>query len=582
MTEQTYANPGKDEPGLLSFIWSERKKLGSVLFMTVLRTVAVAPVPLVTKAIVDRELKQNDIPGVLMMASLILVLLVVHGVIAYYGNRLMSRRIPRMLLELRGRIFHKLQFMHFGFLDKTKTGRLLSKYAFDTQQLEGAFAPMIHQIIPATFYAFSLIIIMTIINPLLAAVIILMIPAIFIIRWMFMKRIQLNNRKVRLAREKLTGTASEYISALRLVRSLGEEQSVSSHLHDHSEGFRAGRERQMLLNTNLGIVSYSATELLSVLIVGIGVILVIQGTATLGTLMAFLVATPIILQPVNLITSFSQQFYLGQESYRSIRELLDSGYVEQWRGDYEFKHLRGEITFDHVCFAYERDKPDVLKNFELNIAPGEHVAFVGPSGSGKSTLVSLILGLYAPREGRILVDGMPQERLAMRAFRRHCAIVMQDSLLLSGSITDNIRFGRPNASREQIREAARLAFADGFINELDKGYDTVVGEQGVSLSGGQRQRIAIARALLRNPGILILDEATSALDYESEQQVQEALKNLAEGRTVITIAHRLSTVKDADRIVVLHKGTVKESGSYEELAQLDGFFAHLLASQARG
>jgi len=213
----------------------------------------------------------------------------------------------------------------------------------------------------------------------------------------------------------------------------------------------------------------------------------------------------------------------------------------------------------------------------VTIPAGQHVAFVGPSGSGKSTLVNLILGLYAPQEGRITIDGVPQEDLDIRGLRRRCAIVMQDNLLLSGTIGENIRFGRPEADDRDVRRAAQEANALEFIDQLEDGLDTHVGERGVSLSGGQRQRIAIARALLRDPRILILDEATSALDYESEKLVQEALERLAQGRTTLTIAHRLSTVRKARMIVVLRNGTIVESGAYDDLAgREDSLFREML------
>ncbi len=211
-----------------------------------------------------------------------------------------------------------------------------------------------------------------------------MVPIIFVIRWIFMKRIMQTNRSVRLAREQLTGAASEYISALRLVRSLGEEQTVHNHMDTHSEGFREGRERQILLNQNFGTFSFVSTEVLSVTVIVMSAILVISGHATIGTLVAFQAALPIILRPINQITAFSQQYYLGQESYRSIRELLDSGYVEKWNGDYTFKHMRGEIAFEDVSFTYEQDKPDVLKHFNLTIKSGEHVPSSGPPARARA------------------------------------------------------------------------------------------------------------------------------------------------------------------------------------------------------
>ena len=280
-----------------------------------------------------------------------------------------------------------------------------------------------------------------------------------------------------------------------------------------------------------------------------------------------------------LFRSFSQQYFLGRESYSSIRELLHSGYVEAWRGQQKPSPLRGEIEFDRVSFRYNEEGPLVLDDISLRIKPEETIALVGASGSGKSTIVNLLLGLYQPTAGEIRVDGVPQPELAIRWFRRQCSIVMQDSLLLSGTVRENILFGRPDATEADMLAAAQHAEAAEFIGRLPQGYDTRVGERGVSLSGGQRQRIAIARALLRDPVVLILDEATSALDYESESKVQAALEYLCRNRTVITIAHRLSTVRNADRIIVLSAGKIAESGSYDELAAAaDGVFRQILAA----
>ncbi|MEN9405034.1 MAG: hypothetical protein RL091_3737, partial [Verrucomicrobiota bacterium] len=224
----------------------------------------------------------------------------------------------------------------------------------------------------------------------------------------------------------------------------------------------------------------------------------------------------------------------------------------------------------------------VLHGINLALRPGEHVAFVGPSGSGKSTLANLLLGLYAPGAGRILIDGVPQTEWDMRWVRRQFAVVLQDSLLLSGTISENLRFARADATDAEIRAAAQQANAEEFIQRLPAGYDTRVGERGATLSGGQRQRLAIARAILRNPPVLILDEATSALDYESERLIQEALDRLATGRTVITIAHRLSTIRNADRIIVLAAGRIIEEGDFRQLTSQGGAFARLVSAQNTG
>ena len=264
----------------------------------------------------------------------------------------------------------------------------------------------------------------------------------------------------------------------------------------------------------------------------------------------------------------------------SIKELIDSNYVEQWNGEERPKNLKGKVKFQDISFAYKKDSANVLEKINLDIAAGENIAFVGGSGSGKSTLANLLLGLYAPLEGTIFIDDREQANIDMRHLRQHCAIVMQDSILLSGTILDNIKFGRPDASESEAIEAAKKANAWEFISQLPDGLKTLVGERGASLSGGQRQRIAIARAILRDPAILVLDEATSALDNESERLVQKALETLSHGRTTITIAHRLSTIRSADRIVVIESGHIVETGTYDELSQKQGSrFQSLLAAQ---
>ena len=290
-----------------------------------------------------------------------------------------------------------------------------------------------------------------------------------------------------------------------------------------------------------------------------------------------------ILGPVHMFIGLSEPYFAAKEGYTSIKELIDSRYVETWHGTRREDRLHGDIAYEGVSFHYPTT-PDktVIKNLNLTIHPGEHVAFVGPSGSGKSTLANLLLGLYAPSTGRILIDGVPQADWDMRWVRRQLAVVMQDSILLSGSIGDNIRFAKPDATEAEIQEAARLANAEEFIVKMPEGYRTPVGERGVALSGGQRQRVAIARSILRNPPVLILDEATSALDYESERLIQDALDRLSQGRTVITIAHRLSTIKNADRIIVLRDGVIVEEGNFRELNARGGVFAQLIAAQSAG
>ena len=539
----------------------------------------VAPFPWLMQRIVDRSIPEDDMAGLLRYTGIAMVLLVAHVLLSQRFSRTLAERAQVLFRALRARIFHKINFMHFGFLDATQTGRLISKYAFDTHNIEMTVMQgigILGEVVRAVF----LIAVLTFIDPWLLVVVLVAIPIVLVVRLQFFQLLQENNRRVRRSRERMTGHASEYISAVKLVRGFGQEGVARNRVDAMSDQYSENRQAQMRLNQRLGYTVFALMSGLSFAAVAFGGWLVITDRMTLGALVALVGALPICLQPVQMITQFSVQYLMGAESYRSIRELLASGYVERWQGGFRPESLEGRVEFDHVSFAYDKEsEARTIDGLDLRIEAGEHIAFVGPSGSGKSTIVSLMLGFYAPDAGEIRIDGVPQEKLAMRHFRQNCAVVMQDNVLLSGTLAENIQFGRPEASEAEVREAARQANALDFIEAMPEGFATKVGERGVTLSGGQRQRIAIARALLRDPRILILDEATSALDYESEQAVQEALDRLATGRTTITIAHRLSTIRGADRIIVLEHGRIAAQGTWGELAAREPAFQQLLAAQ---
>jgi ABC-type multidrug transport system fused ATPase/permease subunit len=520
---------------------------------------------------------------VLQLTAVFVVLLGVHYVFSVWGANEIAKAMAQMMVELRSRIFFKLQFLSFGYLDEQKTGRLLSKYAFDTQKVETLLYNILNQFLPTILYGASIFVILAVLNWHLAGVLALVLPVYGLAKYFFFTRIQLSNREARLAQEKLTGTASEYITALRLVRSFGEERQAEADLDRTSLDFARQRVHQSYLNAVYGTFWYVSSQVIALIVMAGGALLAIRGTISFGTLFAFVAGLPIVLGPIQAFVGLSEQFFVGRESYESIKELIDSAYVEEWHGTRRVDRLRGEIRFEQVSFAYPTAPGRrVLHDINLHLRPGEHIAFVGPSGSGKSTLANLLLGLYAPGAGRILIDDVEQAAWDMRWVRRQLAVVLQDSLLLSGTIAENLRFARADATDAEIRHAARQANAEEFINRLPAGYATPVGERGVSLSGGQRQRLAIARAVLRNPPVLILDEATSALDYESERLIQEALDRLSAGRTVITIAHRLSTIRNAHRIIVLEAGRIIEEGDFRSLTAQGGAFARLVAAQNTG
>ncbi|MDB6094344.1 MAG: hypothetical protein JWM32_1906 [Verrucomicrobia bacterium] len=577
---QPISNP-LDQSNLIAYLWAARARFRGGATLAMLRSLAAAPCTLLIQWIVDKPLKEGNVAGVIHYSLWFVACLMLHYGFSVWGARSIAKTMAGLLVEMRSRIFFRLQFLSFSYLDGQKTGRLLSKYAFDTQKVEGLLYAVLNQLLPNLLMGLCIFVILAWMNWLLLTVLLLAIPIYATAKWFFFSRIQRANNENRLAQEKLTGAASEYISALRLVRSFGEEAQVEKELDRSSESFARSRVTQSYINALFGTYVYVGMQLLSLIVIAGGSILAIKGHVTIGTLFAFMAGFGYILTPVHMFIGLSEPYFSAQEGYQSIKELIDSRYVETWNGTRREERIRGDIVYDNVSYFYP-SAPDkvVIKNLSLTIRPGEHIAFVGPSGSGKSTLANLLLGLYAPSSGQILIDGVPQSEWDMRWIRRQLAVVMQDSILLSGSVEDNIRFAKPDATPAQIREAAKLANAEEFISRMAEGYQTPVGERGVALSGGQRQRIAIARSILRNPPVLILDEATSALDYESERLIQEALDRLSQGRTVITIAHRLSTIKNADRIVVLRDGVIVEQGSYQQLVVLGGAFSELISAQS--
>lgn len=565
---------------VLKFLFYDAGRLKFGLLLAVLRSFMIAPIPWLLGIIIDNQVPSGNTTGILVTCVLILGLLLLHMGFAVSGAQVIGNVVTEMIKELRGEIFRRLQFLSFGYLDSSTTGRLVSKYAFDTTRVQDISLQTLNQVVPTLFYGFSVLAIMLVLNWQLSFVVILVIPVFSLAKRLFQKRLQDRNNAARLAQESLTGSATEMISALRLVRSLGEEKKAEARLSVDNVRVAETRVGLIAIGSVFGTFLFVSNQLIALVVIATGAFMVVHDMLTVGTLFAFVAALPIIMQPFQMISQFIEQYAMGQESYRSVRELVTCNYVENWQGTEIISPMHGRIDFNSVTFAYpgKEDMP-VLRDFNLSIRPGENLALVGQSGSGKSTLANLVLGLYSIQKGSIEIDGIPQDRLDMRAFRRRCAIVMQDNILLSGSIMENIRFARDDATNEEVIAAAQSANADRFIRDLPKGYETLVGERGVSLSGGQRQRISIARAILRAPQILILDEATSALDNESEALIQEALERLTEGRTVITIAHRLSTIRNADRIIVLQEGRILEQGSFAELGNSDGAFAKLLNSQ---
>ena len=562
-------------PTLGGFLWSQRQRFAPGLGLACGRIVAIAALPLIFKRIIDHEMAARHLAGIAWLSGVTVALLVVHQLLSVRGAAKIGVAVTRTSLDLRARLFEKIQDLSFGYLDRHQSGKLLAKYAFDTQKIEGVAMPILNGFVPNTLYSLLTLALLVAMNWRLAAVVLLLLPIFAIMRRRYFGPLKAANQSNRVAQEAFTGSASEYLGALRLVRSYGNESSARDDRAEKDEAVARTRVAMLEVSMSFGAFSWSSVQFLSLVVIAGGAALSVVGQVTPGVVLAFVAGLPALVQPIQAFSTMADQYFLGSEAYRSIRELLDERDTERWRGTRTLDPIRGRIEFDRVVFRYPEATRDALSEFTLAIEPGERVALVGASGAGKSTVAGLLLGLYHAGGGAIRIDGVAQSELDMRWLRQRCAVVMQESVLLSGKIADNIRFSRGDASDAQVRDAARMANAEEFILALPDGFETRVGERGAMLSGGQRQRIAIARALLRDPAILILDEPTSALDQESERLIQEALDGLARGRTVITIAHRLSTIQNADRLIVLEDGRLSEQGTFEELVASGQYFARM-------
>jgi len=510
--------------------------------------------------------------GILMLHGLLATLQYINGfVIGYVGNRLS--------FDLRRRLFNHLHRLSMDFHDCQKKGSLMSRLTEDVNAVRqlvcGQAMNMINQ---ALTFVVALTVIF-IISPTLGLVSMAVMPLHLLTLVFFRKRVKDAAHECRRHWSRLCGQINETLAGAKVVKSCTSE-------HKEARTFFTGAREQIGLNLVQinwrlwwQVIAHLLHGLGKMISIGFGGYMVIKGEMAPGTFLVFFTYTTMLHQPLIQFVEMLNQVLPAMVGMERVFEILRTEpSVQDRAGAVEALAITGAVEFKNVCFSYGNDIP-VLKGINLTVKPGEVVAFVGPSGSGKSTLANLIMRFYDPTDGQILVDGRDIRDFKQRSYRNQIGLVLQESFLFSGTIEDNIRYGRPDATHDEIVAAARQANAYDFIMEMEKAFATEVGENGTMLSGGQRQRISIARAILRDPRLLILDEATSALDTQSEQIIQSAMERLMKGRTCFVIAHRLSTIRNADKIVVFKEGEVVEVGTHDELMRLNGIYKTLYLPQ---
>lgn len=537
--------------------------------------------PWIIKDVVDKVLVQKDVRMLYLIAASIVVVFIIRGLFFYGQSYLMSWVGQRVVIDIRGAIFRKLQRLSMSFYDKNKTGTIMSYVTNDVAALQVAMVDKAVELVTEGLVLVGSIAAMLWLDWKLTLFTFCTFPVVLWFMDFFGKKIRRNGGRIQECTAELTSVLQEVVSSARVVKSfVREDYEIKRFDAQNMTNFYANMK-----NIKLNALLTPTVELVAA--IGVTVVMwyggmsVINGAITAGSLVAFLVYAVNIANPIKRLTkvvaSIQQALAAGERVF-GILDLEEN--IKELPSAKLLPPVQGYVEFKHVDFAYNEDE-QVIEDLSFKVNRGQIVAIVGPSGAGKSTIASLLPRFYDVTNGSIVIDGMDIRNVTLNSLREQVGIVPQETLLFNGSVYDNILYGRLDATKEEVEAAAKAANAHDFIMGLPEGYDTMLGDRGVNISGGQRQRISIARAILKNPQILILDEATSALDTESERIVQEALDRLMVGRTSFVIAHRLSTIKNADRILVMEKGRLVEDGSHEELMAQEGLYAHLYRIQYR-
>ncbi len=537
--------------------------------------------PWVLKVIIDKALGGSDLSLLFVLLGGVILLYWIRAFLFYTSNYFTNYPVLRMLFDLRLKLFKHIQTLSLRFYHEYRTGKLISNILTDVSVLQGMVSTVIVGLASNVFQLVFVSTALVILNPKLSLICVVMLPLIYLIYSKFRKSLRERSLVLREHMSEISANLAEVINGIKVVKSFGRERSENRNFMEMLKPTFDMSLKLSMRNISLQIVMDQLNMYSSVALLGIGGYMVTKGSLTIGELVAFYSYKQIFFASVAQLTNFAPAISEGAVSAERLSVLMAAvpDIVEK-EDPVHMDRAKGYVGFENVNFGYSAERP-VLKDFNLSIEPGMKVALVGPSGSGKSTVASLLMRFFDVGSGKVTLDGVDIRDLDKDSLYRNMGIVLQESFLFSGNIADNIRYGRPEVSDEEMISAAKTANAYDFIMDLPNGFKTEIGENGVSLSGGQKQRIAIARTVLHNPSVLILDEATSALDTVSETVVQQALDRLMAGRTTVIIAHRLSTVRNADQIVVLKDGHLVQQGKHEELLLQDGIYRELYAMQLK-
>src|SRR5450759_2937777 len=538
------------------------------------------PLPPWLAGIVNHIAGQNKF-AVLNFAVLAVAVIAIVGAVSSYTEKYLTTSVGQWVMhDLRRKLYQHIHHLSLAEHDEKRTGDLISRVTSDIEAVQNFITSAMLGMLVNVLTLAGMVTVMFYYNARFALIALSIVPALFLVVFIFTRRIKKASRAVRQKEGELINIVQEVFSSIRVVKAFSREDYEQHRFEVQSlenvETALQARSVKAKLSPIVEVLAAVGT----CLVLGYGARLALAGQISAGDLIIFLAYLGKMYKPMRDLSKMGDTVSKAAVSYERIQEVLNAvSRVCDLPRARPAKPFKGEMEFDRVSFSYTPDHP-ILKEISFRIEPGQVAAFVDPSGAGKSTIISLIPRFYDPTSGQVKIDGFDIRRYTLQSLREQMSFVLQDTVLFRIPIWQNIAYGKPEAQRAEIIRAAELANAHEFIEMMPEGYDTMVGERGASLSGGQRQRIAIARALITNPRILIFDEATSALDYESERAIQQNMKQITAGRTVFIIAHRLSTVRNANRIITIERGRIVEDGNHDELIRSNGRYAKLHYLQA--
>lgn len=549
------------------------------MFFAFLSAVVTLALPIIVRyitGVVVYEPKAEALDTITKLAVIMVILILLAGFsnffITYYGHMMGAK----MEFNMRKEIFSHYQKLSFSFYDNEKVGQLMSIITSDLFDITELFHHGPEDIVISIIKIIGSFIILSFINVKLALIALCTIPIMAVYAFILNKKMKkaFKNNRAKLA--DINAQIEDNLSGIRVVKSFANEAIEEEKFDEGNKNFLKGKRNSYrymaTYNSGLSVL----INMITVVVVTAGAAAITKNEITIADLLAFTLYVSNFIEPVNKLINFTEQFQNGISGYERFIEIMAiMPDISDENAVYAPETFKGSVQFKNVSFKYEKSKEMVLKDVNLSVNAGEYVALVGFSGAGKTTLCSLIPRFYDVTDGEVLIDGMCVKDIKLKNLRDNIGIVQQDVYLFTGTIYENILYGRPAASRKEVVEAAKAANAHEFIMSLPDGYDTYIGQRGVKLSGGQKQRLSIARVFLKNPPILIFDEATSALDNESEKVVQDSLEKLAKNRTTFVIAHRLTTIKNAEKILVLAEDGIKEEGTHEQLLARKGIYYNL-------